>query len=377
MFHNQGCIEVLKSIFSLMSRTSKFVYDIFPGGIPTTQVLSTTTKAPSTTTKAPSTTTKAPSTTTKAPSTTTKAPSITTKAPSITTKAPSTTTNTPSTTTKAPSTTTKAPSTTTKAPSTTTKASSTTTKAPSTTTNTPSTTTNKPSTTTNKPSETTIKSSSSTTTNKMNILDGDKENQSAGKTENVLSISVIVVGAVVCLMLIIIATFFVSKWKKSRAAQRDGVLNNSNGNECKAANAYIADPTNKLGAFSIHGGNRPLPERPPNATNQQSPSAATIDIKTLLRKQSIDVPASFSNPALTQHISDEREKSVRSRPELPLRPNRSGGALSIRNPDARVGDVSIVDSNDFIAMNPIQCKYLHAYLHEYFLYVTKFVTKFV
>ena len=160
----------------------------------------------------------------------------------------------------------------------------------------------------------------------------------------------------------ILATYCITQWKKRRGSdRRDSVIINPNQNTEKAANLYFRDPTGRQGAFSKHQGKRPLPRIPPNKNKAQclnKDDKTKDDINEILRKQSIAIPASFSDPLFNQNTSNECEASL---PGLSLRPNRSEGALSSRTVchSIQENDVIGVGNNDFIAMKPIQCKFNH------------------
>ena len=241
---------------------------------------------------------------------------------------------TPYTTITSPSVTTYKPTTTTNKPPTTTNKPTTTTSKPPTTTNKPPTTISKPPTTTNKPPTTTSKPPTTTNKPQTSIPDGNRDKQSGSKNDNSLSISVIVISSVVCIVLIALAVYFVTKCKRNRAVKRQSVLGNQNQNIDKAANVFFNGPI------------------------QAEVMQSTNDISSVLRKQSLAFPTTFDDPVFKHNTSNIYETSLSGVTKASGTSTGSAKPESIRRHSQDVEDNTFgADlSNDFMPMKPLRCK---------------------
>ena len=222
----------------------------------------------------------------------------------------------------------------------------------------PLTSTRKSSTSSNRLATSNNKYSSSATTE--TVVDDKGQNKYASKQDNTLGKAIIALAVIVGLVLIILTSFCVYRFRKRRAISRDSVLHVVSMNENKASNAYFKDPTVNLGfenASRIHQNKRPLPEVPSDlSASGCKRDSATIsdDLRDILRKQSLAIPASFSDPTLWQPNQINHEASACSLPAMSVRCNQNADLRASSIKDDHEDDGNFTGS--YISMRPIPGK---------------------
>ena len=194
----------------------------------------------------------------------------------------------------------------------------------------------------------------------INRLVNSEQNKYASEQVNTLGKAIIALAVIVGLVLIILTSFCVYRFRKRRAISRDSVLHVVSMNENKASNAYFKDPTVNLGfenASRIHRNKRPLPEVPSDLSAsgcKRDSLTNSENLREILWKQSLAIPAAFSDPTPWQPNQINHEASACSLPAMSVRCNQNADLRASSIKDDHEDDGNFTGS--YISMRSIPGK---------------------